>query len=32
MKVSFTENGWEDYLYWQMLDKKAVKRINELMN
>ncbi len=32
MKVSFTENGWEDYLYWQKMDKKAVKRINELMN
>ena len=31
MNVSFTENGWEDYLYWQKTDKKAAKRINELI-
>ena len=31
MKVSFTENAWEDYLYWQKMDKKIVKRINELI-
>lgn len=30
MTVSFTENAWEDYLYWQKMDKKIVKRINEL--
>ena len=31
MYVSFTENAWEDYLYWQNIDKKIVKRINELI-
>ena len=31
MNVSFTENGWEDYLEWQKNDKKTVKRINDLI-
>ena len=31
MNVSFTQNAWEDYLYWQKMDKKIVKRINELI-
>lgn len=31
MNVSFTENAWEDYLCWQKMDKKIVKRINELI-
>lgn len=31
MIVSFTENGWEDYLYWQQIDKKMVKKINSLI-
>ena len=31
MNVSFTENAREDYLYWQKMDKKIVKRINELI-
>lgn len=31
MNTSFTENGWEDYLYWQQTDKKIVKRINDLI-
>lgn len=31
MNVSFTENAWEDYLLWQKMDKKIVKRINELI-
>lgn len=31
MKVSFTENAWEDYLYWQKMDKKTVRRINALI-
>ena len=31
MNVSFTENAWEDHLYWQKMDKKIVKRINELI-
>ncbi len=31
MNVSFTENAWADYLYWQKTDKKVIKRINELI-
>lgn len=31
MNVSFTENAWEDYLLWQKMDEKIVKRINELI-
>lgn len=30
-KISFTENGWEDYLFWQTQDKKTLKRINQLL-
>ena len=31
MNVSFTENAWEDYLYWQKADKRVIRRINELL-
>lgn len=31
MIKSFSENAWEDYLYWQVSDKKIVKKINELI-
>jgi len=31
MKLIFSENAWEDYLYWQHTDKKILKRINELI-
>ncbi|ACM92702.1 addiction module toxin, Txe/YoeB family [Nautilia profundicola AmH] len=31
MKIAFTPEGWEDYLYWQKIDKKIVKKINELI-
>ncbi len=24
----FQNKAWEDYLYWQSLDKKTIKRIN----
>ncbi len=27
----FTEKGFEQYLYWQMQDKKILKRINLLL-
>ena len=27
----FSEEGWEDYLYWQTQDKKTLKRINQLL-
>lgn len=25
------DEAWEDYLYWQMQDKKTLKRINQLI-
>lgn len=31
MNLVFTENAWEDYLYWQKHDGKKVGRINELL-
>jgi len=31
MILSWAEKGWEDYLYWQKTDKKALKRINLLI-
>lgn len=27
----FDDNGWNDYLYWQQIDKNKLKRINELI-
>jgi len=30
-KVIFAEKAWEDYLYWQEVDKKMLKRINLLL-
>ncbi len=31
MILSWAENAWEDYLYWQQTDKKTLKRINVLI-
>lgn len=31
MRVSWTEDGWDDYIYWQSQDKKMLKRINLLV-
>lgn len=31
MILSWAENAWEDYLYWQQVDKKIIKRINALI-
>ena len=31
MKLIFAENAWDDYLYWQKVDKKILKRINALI-
>ena len=31
MKIKFTETGWSEYLYWQMTDKKTLKKINRLI-
>ena len=30
-KITFTEQGWEDYCYWQKQDKKTLKKINILL-
>ena len=30
-KISFSESGWEDYLFWQTQNKKTLKRINQLL-
>jgi toxin YoeB len=31
MVLTFTENAWEDYTYWQKIDKKIIKKINQLI-
>jgi toxin YoeB len=31
MIVSWTPNTWEQYIYWQSIDKKKLNRINELI-
>jgi len=31
MKLIWSTSSWEDYLYWQKVDKKIVKRINVLI-
>ncbi|PSJ62550.1 Txe/YoeB family addiction module toxin [Kumtagia ephedrae] len=31
MKLLWTRQGWDDYLYWQGVDAKMVSRINELI-
>lgn len=31
MIIQFSSKGWEDYVYWQQIDKKVLKKINELI-
>ncbi|END7661180.1 MULTISPECIES: Txe/YoeB family addiction module toxin [Enterobacteriaceae] len=31
MKLTWSAEAWEDYLYWQETDKKTVRKINELI-
>lgn len=31
MKLTFSEQAWEDYCYWQQHDAKLLRRINELI-
>jgi len=31
MQIQFSSKAWEDYLYWQQIDKKMVKKINDLI-
>ena len=32
MKKIWHDKAWEEYLYWQTQDKKALKKINNLLN
>ena len=32
MKVIFSDEAWEDYLYWQEQDRRILRRINSLIN
>lgn len=31
MTLTFSEQAWEDYLFWQSTDKKVLKRIHTLI-
>ncbi len=31
MRLIFSEQAWEDYLYWQKIDKSILKKINALI-
>jgi len=31
LNILFTNIAWEDYLYWQMNDRKTLKRLNALI-
>jgi toxin YoeB len=31
VKLTFADEAWEDYLYWQKQDRRMVERINKLI-
>jgi toxin YoeB len=31
VKLVFSENAWDDYLYWQRTDRKILEKINTLI-
>ncbi|WP_371479734.1 Txe/YoeB family addiction module toxin [Kitasatospora sp. NBC_00315] len=31
MKITFASRAWEDYLWWQVQDRRILKRINTLI-
>lgn len=31
MKIVFSSQAWDDYLFWQRTDRKLLKRINDLI-
>ena len=31
MRKTWTDRGWDDYLYWQQQDKKTLRKINGLV-
>lgn len=30
-KITFAEDAWKEYLYWQTQDRKTLKKINSLL-
>jgi toxin YoeB len=32
VKLTFTRDGWEDYVHWQTADRQILKRINRLID
>ena len=32
MRKIWSDDAWDDYLYWQTQDKKTLKKINSLIN
>jgi toxin YoeB len=32
MKITWFEEAWDDYQYWQTQDKKTIKRIDQLIH
>lgn len=30
-KLAWTDEAWQDYIYWQTQDKKTLKRINKIL-
>lgn len=31
-KLAWTDEAWQDYIYWQTQDKKTLKRINKILD
>jgi len=31
MNLTFTDEAWNEYLYWQSIDKRVLKKINSLI-
>ena len=31
MKITWFDEAWEDYVYWQSQNKKTLKRVNDLI-
>ena len=31
MNKTWSDEGWEDYLFWQTQDRRTLKRVNELI-
>jgi toxin YoeB len=31
LKLTFTDEAWESYIFWQTQDRKRLKRINDLI-